>query len=71
MVHEAGSRLFLIFYQPCIGYGRRVTHDEIADCVGKHVREILGTRANLTQISQKEQRHAAKASTRPKRCSLR
>ena len=31
----------------CTGYVRHVTHDEIADAVGKNLRDILGTPAYL------------------------
>jgi hypothetical protein len=31
----------------CIGYVRRVTHDEIADASGENSRDILGTPAYL------------------------
>jgi hypothetical protein len=31
---------------PCTGYVRRVTHDEIADAVGYNSREVLGTPAH-------------------------
>jgi hypothetical protein len=55
------SPRFFIFGHLCTGDMRRVTHDEIADAIGENVREILGTRANLLQISQREQQHAAKA----------
>lgn len=32
----------------CAGYVRRITHDEIADPIGEHSREMLGTPARLS-----------------------
>jgi len=37
---------------------RCVRHDEIADAIEENLREVLGTRAKLAQISQREQQHA-------------
>jgi hypothetical protein len=38
---------YLLGWDACAGYVRRVTHDEIADRIGENLRNVLGTPADL------------------------